>query len=172
MLRLQRQRASVRYTLCRKERNMTCPSRNLVSLLVLALLVWGAESVAAGEQALDLSGTVTVTATSVAASIGRSWGSGTLTLLDGSQHQFKVSGLDVVAVGIKQATGVGDVYHLKNLADFEGKYVKAAAAIAVGGGGAATTMQNDKGVVINLTGVGQGVDFRLAVSGIDVTLVK
>jgi hypothetical protein len=93
-------------------------------------------------------------------------------LLDGSQHPFKVSGLDVVAVGIKQASGVGNVYHLKRLADFEGKYVKAAAGIAVGGGAAATTMQNDKGVVINLTSVGQGVDLRLAVFGLDVKLVK
>jgi len=113
-----------------------------------------------------------VTATSVAAGIGWSWGSGTLTLLDGSQHQFKVSGLDVVAVGIKQATGVGNVYHLRNVADFEGKYVRAAAGVALGGGAAATTMRNDTGVVIDLTGVGQGVDFRLAVSGMDVTLVK
>jgi hypothetical protein len=147
-------------------------SRNVISLLVVALLACTAQSITAGEKAPDLSGTITVTATSVAAGIGWSWGSGTLTLVDGSQHQFKVSGLDVVAVGIKQATGVGNVYHLKQLADFEGKYVKAAAGIAVGGGAAATTMQNDKGVVINLTSVGQGVDFRLAVSGMDVTLVK
>jgi hypothetical protein len=147
-------------------------SRNLINLLALALLVSAAGSVAAGEQAPDLSGTITVTATSVAAGIGWSWGSGTLTLLDGSQHQFKVSGLDVVAVGIKQATGVGNVYHLRNVADFEGKYVRAAAGVAVGGGAAATTMRNDKGVVIDLTGVGQGWDFRLAVSGMDVTLVK
>jgi len=105
---------------------MNRPSRNLVSLLALALLVWGAESAAAGEQAPDLSGTVTVTATSVAAGIGWTWGSGTLTLLNGSQHQFKVSGLDVVAVGIKQATSVGDVYHLKNVADFEGEYAPGA----------------------------------------------
>jgi hypothetical protein len=103
---------------------------------------------------------MTVTATSVAAGIGWSWGSGVLTLLDGSQHQFKVSGLDVVAVGIKQATGVGSVYNLKKLEDFEGQYVKAAAGIAVGGGAAATSMRNDRGVVINLTGVGHGVDFR------------
>jgi hypothetical protein len=129
-------------------------------------------SVAVGQEAPDLSGTITVTATSVAAGIGWSWGSGTLTLHDGSQHQFKVSGLDVVAVGIKQATGVGSVYNLKKLEDFEGQYVKAAAGIAVGGGAGATSMRNDKGVVINLTGVGQGVDFRLAVSGMEVKLVK
>jgi hypothetical protein len=33
-------------------------------------------------------------------------------------------------------------------------------------------MWNDKGVVINLTGVGQGIDFRSAVSGMEVKLVK
>jgi hypothetical protein len=129
-------------------------------------------SVAVAQEASDLSGTVTVTATSVAAGIGWTWGTGELTLLDGLSHPFKVSGLDVVAVGIKQATGVGKVYNLKKLEDFEGKYVKVAAGMAVGGGAGATSMRNDKGVVIDLTGVGQGVDFRLAVSGMDVTLIK
>jgi hypothetical protein len=129
-------------------------------------------SVAVAQEAAGHSGTLTVTATSAAVGIGWSWGSGTLTLLDGSQHQFKVSGLDVVAVGFKQATGVGSVYHLKNLADFEGKYVQAAAGATVGGGMGATSLRNDKGVIINLTSVGQGVDFRLAVSGLEVKLVK
>lgn len=147
-------------------------SRHMVGALVLGLLAWSMTNVAVGQEASDLSGTVTVTATSVAAGIGWSWGKGTLTLLDGSQHDFKVSGLDVVAVGIKQATGVGNVYNLKNLADFEGQYVKAAAGAVVGGGMGATSLRNDKGVVINLTGVGQGIDFRLAVSGMEVTLVK
>jgi hypothetical protein len=147
-------------------------ARKMVCLLVLVLFAGGMWSVAVGQEASDLSGTVTVTATSVAAGIGWSWGSGNLTLLDGSEHRFKVGGLDVVAVGIKQATGVGNVYNLKKLEDFEGKYVKAAAGIAVGGGVGATSMRNDKGVVISLTGVGQGVDIRLAVSGMDVTLVK
>jgi hypothetical protein len=147
-------------------------ARKMACLLVLALLAGGMWSVAVAQEDSDLSGTITVTATSVAAGIGWSWGKGTLTMLDGSQHDFKVSGLDVVAVGIKQATGVGHVYNLKKLEDFEGQYVKATAGAAVGGGMGATSMRNDKGVVINLTGVGQGVDFRLAVSGVEVTLVK
>jgi hypothetical protein len=151
---------------------MRLRSRNMVYLLVVVLLAWSVRSVAVGQEASDLSGTLTVTATSVAAGIGWSWGSGTLTLLDGSEHRFKVGGLDVVAVGIKQATGVGYVDNLKKLEDFEGQYVKAAVGVTVGGGAGATTMRNDKGVVINLTGVGQGIDFRLAVSGMDVKLVK
>ena len=151
---------------------MRLMSRNMACLLVLFVLSWSMGSVAVGQETSDLSGTLTVTATSVAAGIGWSWGSGTLTLLDGSQHQFKVGGLDVVAVGIKQATGVGYVYNLKKLEDFEGQYVKVAIGVAVGGGAGATSMRNDKGVVINLTSVGQGIDFRLAVSGMDVKLVK
>ena len=147
-------------------------SHHIVCLLVLVLLVWSMQGVAVGQQDPNYSGAITATATSVAAGIGWSWGSGTLTLLDGSQHRFKIGGLDVVAVGIKQATAVGNVYHLKNVKDFEGKYVKAAAGIAVGGGAGAATMQNDKGVVINLTGVNQGVDIRLAVSGMDVQLTN
>jgi len=115
---------------------------------------------------------VTVTATSAALGVGWSWGKGTLTLLNGKQYNFKVSGLDVVAVGFKQATGVGNVYNLKNIKDFAGTYVAAGAAATVGGGVGASSMRNDKGVVINLSGVGQGVDFRLAVSGMTVTLTK
>jgi hypothetical protein len=146
--------------------------RNMVCLLVLLLLAGSMGSTAMGQQTPDLSGTLTVTATSAAVGIGWSWGSGTLTLLDGSEHKFKVSGLDVVAVGFKQATGVGSVYNMKKLEDFEGQYVKAAAGIVVGGGVGATSLRNDKGVVINLTGVGEGIDFRLAVSGMEVKLVK
>ena len=151
---------------------MRCIARKMVCFLVLVLFAGGMWWMAVAQEASDLSGTVTMTATSVAAGVGWSWGRGTLTLHDGSEHQFKISGLDVVAVGIKQATGVGNVYNLKKLEDFAGKYVKATAGMVVGGGAGATSMRNDKGVVINLTSVGQGIDFRLAVSGMDVTLVK
>ena len=147
-------------------------ARKMACLLGLVILAGSTGNVVVGQEASNLTGTITVTATSAAVGIGWSWGSGTLTLHDGSEHKFKVSGLDVVAVGFKQATGVGSVYNLKKLADFEGQYVKAAAGVAVGGGVGATSLRNDKGVVINLTSVGQGIDFRLAVSGMEVTLVK
>jgi len=90
-------------------------ARKMVYFLALVLLAGSTGSMAVAQEASDLSGTITVTATSVAVGIGWSWGSGTLTLLDGSEHRFKVDGLDIVAVGIKQATGVGHVYNLKKL---------------------------------------------------------
>jgi hypothetical protein len=88
------------------------------------------QHVAVGQEPPDYSGTIAVTATSLAAGVGWTWGSGTLTLLDGSQYHFKASGLDVVAAGIKQVTAVGTVYHLKNVKDFAGTYVQAGAGIA------------------------------------------
>jgi hypothetical protein len=144
----------------------------LLRLCLVSAVFWGLMSNAIAQESSNPSGSLTVTATSAALGIGWSWGKGTLTLLNGKQYHFKVSGLDVVAVGFKQATGVGNVYNLKNVKDFEGTYVAATASGTVGGGMGASSMRNDKGVVINLTGVGQGVDFRLAVSGMTVKLTK
>ena len=119
-----------------------------------------------------LSGSLTATATSIAVGVGWSWGKGTLTLLDGSQYDFKVSGLDVVAVGVKQASIVGQVFNLKEVKDFEGTYSTAKAGIAVGAGAGAATMSNQHGVIIHVTGTAAGVDVRLAASGMKVTLIK
>ena len=146
--------------------------RTLVKLCLVSAVYWALLSTATAQESPQPSGTLTVTATSAALGVGWSWGKGTLTLLNGKQYHFKVSGLDVVAVGFKQATGVGNVYHLKKIKDFEGTYVAATAAGTVGGGMGAASMRNEKGVVINLSGVGQGVDVRLAVSGMTVKLTK
>jgi hypothetical protein len=146
--------------------------RTLVRLCLVSTLFWAMISNTTAQEPPNLSGTVTVTATSAAVGVGWSWGKGTLTLLNGKQYHFKVSGLDVVAVGFKQATAVGKVYNLKKVKDFEGTYVAGQAGATVGGGVGAASMRNDKGVVIDLTGVGQGIDFRLAVSGMTATLTK
>src|SRR4029450_2931519 len=138
----------------------------LLRLCLVSAVFWGLMSNAPAQEPANHSGTVTVTATSAALGVGWSWGKGTLTLLNGKQYAFKVEGLDVVAVGFKQATGVGNVYNLKKVKDFEGTYVAATASGTVGGGMGATSMRNDKGVVINLSGVGQGVDFGLGVAGV------
>ena len=87
----------------------------LLRLCLVSAVFWGFISNAAAQDPANLSGTLTVTATSAALGIGWSWGQGTLTLHNGKQYRFKVSGLDVVAVGFKQATGVGSVYNLKNI---------------------------------------------------------
>ena len=69
------------------------------SLLLLVVLICGIGPATAGEQ-VKPAGTVTMTATSVAIGVDWTWGHGTLTLIDGSEYDFRISGLDVVAVGI------------------------------------------------------------------------
>ena len=103
--------------------------------------------------------------------IGYSWGSGTLTD-KGKKYPFSVDGLSVGAVGGSSITASGSVYHLKKLEDFNGNYTAATAAATVGGGAGATAMQNDKGVVIQLTSTTQGIDFKLAGSGVKINLKK
>jgi hypothetical protein len=141
-------------------------------LLVGALFCALMGTATSQEKQPELSGSLTATATSIAVGVGWSWGKGTLTLLDGSQHNFKLKGLDVIAAGVKQTSIVGKVYNLKKLEDFEGTYSKAAAGITVGGGVGAATMSNQNGVIINLTGTSAGVDVRLAASGMSIQLSK
>jgi hypothetical protein len=155
-----------------KETRMIQRYRTRLTLCLVIAVCWGFLSPSTAQESAPPSATVTVTATSAALGVGWSWGKGTLTFVNGKQYHFTVSGLDVVAVGFKQATGVGHVYHLQKVKDFAGTYVAATASATVGGGMGATSLRNEKGVVINLTGVGQGVDFRLAVSGMTVKLTK
>ena len=67
---------------------------------------------------------------SVAAGIGFSWGSGTLTYKN-QQYPIKAEGLAVGEVGIQRASARGNVYDLKRLEDFSGNYTAAGAGAAV-----------------------------------------
>jgi hypothetical protein len=98
---------------------------------------------------------------SVAAGIGYSWGSGTLTY-QGKQYPFSVEGLSVGGtVGGASVTASGNVYNLKTLDDFNGNFTAATAGVTVGGGAAGTAMQNQKSVVIKLVSTTKGVTFNL-----------
>ena len=115
------------------------------------------------------SGTVTVQSKSIAVGVGVSWGDGVLTY-QGKSHKFSLTGLSVVDLGISKATARGQVFELKKLADFSGNYVAAEAGAAVGGGAGVVVMKNQNGVVLKLTGTGQGVQLTLAAKGVDIKL--
>jgi len=106
---------------------------------------------------------------SVAAGIGFSWGSGTLTQA-GRTYQVKIDGLTVGSVGITKASGWGRVYNLKNLSDISGTYTAVGTGATVGGGGAAIAMKNAKGVVIDIFTTTQGVNFSLGTAGVTIEL--
>jgi hypothetical protein len=108
---------------------------------------------------------------SIAAGIGFSWGSGTLTQA-GKTYPLKIDGLTVASVGITKATAWGKVFNLKNLNDINGTYVAIGTGATVGGGGSAVAMKNDKGVLIDLYTTTQGANITLGTAGVKIELKK
>jgi hypothetical protein len=107
----------------------------------------------------------------VALGIGFSWGKGVLTF-QGKEYPFKVKGVSVVDIGITKATSSGKVYNLKKLEDFNGNYTAASAEGTLAGGAGALTMKNQNGVVIDLLSTTAGVNLKLSVEGVSLTLEK
>src|SRR5437867_2384153 len=128
-------------------------------------------TVAAAEGKTAPSGTVKLSGGSVAAGVGVSWGSGTLTY-HGKSYPISVSGLDVGSVGASKITASGSVYHLKSLDDFDGNYTAVAAGATVGGGGGVLAMQNQNGVVVKLAATSRGVKLTLGASGVKMEVKK
>jgi hypothetical protein len=114
--------------------------------------------------------TMTLSGGAIAAGIGYSWGNGTLNF-DGKPYKIKVSGLNVGDIGAATIHATGDVYHLKNVVDFNGTYAAAGAGAALVGGGSIVTLQNGQGVVIQLRTQENGVRLTLSASAINLTVV-
>ena len=108
-------------------------------------------------------------ATSFAVGVGYTWGNGKLWFKE-KEYTFSVSGLSLVGVGISTVKAKGDVLHLKDLADFSGTYVGFSAGGALGKGGGGLTMKNEKGVVINVVTVQEGLKLSIGPSGFAIKL--
>ena len=116
------------------------------------------------------SGTISLSATSMAAGVGAQWGDGTLTLNNGKTYRFVIQGLEVGGVGFADLHAQGTVYNLRRVSDLDGLYVAADANVAVGSGPGTQTMRNEHGVVINLSSEQQGVKLTLGGQGVRITL--
>ena len=115
------------------------------------------------------SGTLTIATTSVAVGLGVNWGTGMLTTR-GQRYAFALQGLEVGGVGVAKVQATGQVYHLRQVADFAGTYVAVGADAAVVQGAGLLTMRNQQGVVINLQSRQQGVKLTAGGEGIRITL--
>lgn len=143
-------------------------NRVLLSLVVVTTLFF---AVSAGQaaQALYPIGTVSIDLTTVAAGVGATWGSGTLRF-EGKTYPFTVSGLSLANVGIATATAVGNVYNLKQPSDLGGNYVAAGAGLTLAGGVGGLSMQNNKGVIINLYTVRAGLQLNFGPEGLSINM--
>ncbi len=108
---------------------------------------------------------------SVAAGVGFSWGEGTL-VYNGKSYTFKIDGFNVGDVGVAHINATGDVYNLLTLADFDGNYAAAGVGATLAGGGSLITMQNAKGVVLQIRSTTAGLRLHLSASGINIRLTE
>jgi len=138
----------------------------LATLVMVGLLALTLDSARAAETP---DATLSMHADSVAAGIGISWGSGSLTY-KGKTYPISVEGLSVGSAGISKITASGKVYGLKKLEDFNGNYTGVAAGATVAGGGAVSAMQNQNGVRVELVTTSQGLKFTLGANGVDMKI--
>jgi len=145
------------------------PLTYVVLLMLLLFCSWQVPPAAAQET--PPSGSVVITATSVAAGVGFQWGKGILTV-KGNKYPFSLQGLQIVGVGYAKVQAVGTVYGLHRLKDFEGVYAAAEVGGAAGSGPATVTMRNPNGVTIALHAEQQGVNLTLAAEGVNIKLLS
>jgi len=136
--------------------------------ILLWVLVLGSVTPATAK-APPPSGTLTISTTSIAVGIGVNWGTGILTT-HGKRYPFALQGLEVGGLGVSKVRANGQVYHLRQVADFAGTYVAVGADAAVVQGAGLLTMRNQHGVVINLQSVQQGVKLTAGGEGITIKL--
>jgi hypothetical protein len=141
--------------------------RRMIGLVTMAALAACFTLARADEKMPDA--TIRLSAGSVAAGIGVSWGSGTLSY-KGKDYPISVKGLSVGDVGATKIEASGKVYNLKSVDDFNGNYTAVGAGLTAAGGGGAAAMKNQNGVTVELVATTQGLKFALGGGGVDMKI--
>jgi hypothetical protein len=141
--------------------------KRVVWLLVLPLLL--SVQLAAAEDKTP-SATVVIDETQIMWIVGGDIGGGTLHF-QGKSYKFKTDGLKLGGFGVNRVKLTGDVYNLKNVADFAGVYGVAEAGVTLGNASKGDfAMRNDKGVILHLKTAAQGIALDLGVEGLKITM--
>jgi hypothetical protein len=140
--------------------------RSRVLGAALALLFAG--GIATPSQAAT--GSVRVVFTKGGFIVGVGGGHGVL-LYRGQRYPFRVSGMSVgFTIGASTTQLSGHALNLREPSDIQGTYsaIGAGGALAAGAGG--VQLQNEKGVILQLSGGKVGVELSAAVGGVTVAL--
>ncbi len=103
------------------------------------------------------SATVQFSMTRIGFLVGIRWGEGVLTLNDGFQLSFDVSGGKLLETGIATANFDGKVYNLNNIEHFEGTYFGASTKMTIIKGTGELQTNNGKCVFIRARSIGRGL---------------
>jgi hypothetical protein len=144
------------------------PQTRRTLLLAIIILVFCTTPLAATKP-MPVVGKVTIELKGVGAIVGVSWGHGVL-WFKGKRYPFRVEGLSVGDIGFAKISARGKVYNLKKPLDLTGTYAAAGAGVALAGGVAGLAMQNEQGVVIDLTATQTGVKLNLGPQGLTITM--
>jgi hypothetical protein len=134
------------------------------AIIVAAILLIGAPQRSYAE-----TGTVHLRITKIGFIVGVGGGSGTLTFR-GKHYRLSIGGVSAGTIGIAGADLVGTASNLTTASDIAGTYSAVSAGLAVAGGGKVATLQNAKGVVLQVQGSQVGFEASLAVSGMTISL--
>jgi hypothetical protein len=136
--------------------------------LVALLGVLGSAGLSTPSQAET--GSVAVLFTKGGLILGVGGGEGVLTFR-GRHYPFTVSGMSLGAtIGASTSKLVGRAYNLRGPASIEGYYSAVGAGGALAGGAGGVQLQNNNGVILQLSGPKVGVELSAAVAGVSIRL--
>ncbi len=133
--------------------------RLFVAAVVGIIVVFGAPLADAQEKKLVKTGTFEIEGKSIGYLIGFRWGTGTLTLIDGTKLKFSIKGVKALETGAAVIKATGTVYNMKNVADFEGLYSGFSGGLIVLKNfiGFVNYKNNRTGVIVSLKPSGKGI---------------
>jgi hypothetical protein len=101
--------------------------------------------------------------------VGAGGGSGTL-VCHGRAYRLSVGGLSLGSLGVAAADLAGTAYNVRNPASVAGTYGAAGAGVTFVGGGQVATLQNQNGVVLQLSGGQVGFQVSLGLAGMTLAM--
>ncbi len=144
----------------------------------LAVLALASSSAFAGpgapatiEVAATPDATITISGHIIALGVGYEWARGTL-VYQGRSIPFWVRGISLIDIGAAKIVGSGEVFDLKSIADFEGRYVGSTFGSAVSKGASLALLKNDHGVSIRVRSDVSGLRFNFSGIGVRIRLTS
>ncbi len=138
-----------------------------LAVLIIGGLVFAAPSLGFAQDkkvTLVKAGTVEVKGGTIGFLIGFRWGTGTLTLNDGTKLKFSFRGLKLLETGAVEIKAVGTVYNLKKPADFEGTFTGFSGGMTIAKElFGFVNLENARGVIVSMKSANKGV--RLSAPG-------
>jgi len=143
--------------------------RKLIVGLLAVPFLFAANAATAEEK--TPSGTIVIDEYQIMWMVGGDIGGGTLTV-QGKSHKFKMDGLKLGGFGARKVKLDGDVWEMRDVADFPGVYAEAEVGFTVVDADKGDFwMKNDKGVYLRLKSPeSKGLALDLGVEGVDIRL--